>query len=113
MSHRGMTGLCQQRARDWGKWWLSAAIREVRQKCSYRPCLALKSINVILLLEPRAVQAAQTFGHGSDQSRISITVIKGDTDKKPLVYGATTAVLWLQPAPIQSSSIKITEVVLG
>lgn len=75
--------------------------------------MALKSINVILPFEPRAAQAAETFGHGSDQSRISITVIKGDIDKKPLVCGATTAVLWLKPAPIQSGSIKITEVVLG
>lgn len=90
-----------------------AAIREVRQKWSCRPSLALKSINVILPFEPRDTQAAETFRHGSDQSRISITVIKGDTDKKPLVYEAATAVLWLKPAPIQSGSIKITEVVLG
>lgn len=90
-----------------------AAVREVRQECSHRPCLALQSINVTLPLQSRAAQAAGTFGHSLDQSRISITVIKGDTDKKPLVYEAATAVLWLKPAPIQSGSIKITEVVPG
>lgn len=76
-------------------------------------CPALKSINVTWPIEPGAAQAAEMLGHRSDQSRISITVIKGDTDKEPLLYETTTAVLWLKPVRIESGSIKITEVVLG
>lgn len=76
-------------------------------------CLPLKSINVISPLEPGAARAAETLGHRSDQSRISITVIKGDTDKKPLLYETTAAVRWLQPARSDSGSIKITGVALG
>lgn len=93
-----------------GGWqWLVAAGDTV----ILQACLALKSINVTWPIEPGAAQAAEMLGHRSDQSRISITVIKGDTDKEPLLYETTTAVLWLKPVLIESGSIKITEVVLG